>query len=114
MRITLNLTLGPCWPATNLLGNSIQHGKMLAATALKLCRFMARSSEDRTRAMFRFGGSSKVCFALSLVICQLLGTAPAHAQSDYPNKPIRMIIGFPPGGSTDIIGRVVATKLGER
>jgi len=114
MRITLNLTLGPCWPATNLLGNSIQHGKMLAATALKLCRFMARSSEDRTRAMFRFGGSSKVCFALSLVICPLLGTAPAHAQSDYPNKPIRMIIGFPPGGSTDIIGRVVATKLGER
>ncbi|MFN4965060.1 MAG: Bug family tripartite tricarboxylate transporter substrate binding protein, partial [Burkholderiales bacterium] len=75
---------------------------------------MARLSKDRTCTMLRFGGASKVCFALSLVICQLLGTAPAHAQSDYPNKPIRMIIGFPPGGSTDIIGRVVATKLGER
>jgi tripartite-type tricarboxylate transporter receptor subunit TctC len=37
-----------------------------------------------------------------------------HAQSDYPNKPIRLIIGFPAGGSTDIVGRVVAQKLGER
>lgn len=38
----------------------------------------------------------------------------SHAQSDYPNKPIRLIIGFPAGGSTDIVGRVVAQKLGER
>jgi tripartite-type tricarboxylate transporter receptor subunit TctC len=37
-----------------------------------------------------------------------------NAQSDYPNKPIRLIIGFPAGGSTDIVGRVVAQKLGER
>jgi len=38
----------------------------------------------------------------------------SHAQADYPNKPIRLIIGFPAGGSTDIVGRVVAQKLGER
>lgn len=38
----------------------------------------------------------------------------AHAQSDYPNKPIRLVIGFPAGGSTDIVGRVVAQRLGER
>jgi tripartite-type tricarboxylate transporter receptor subunit TctC len=38
----------------------------------------------------------------------------AYAQSDYPNKPIRLIIGFPAGGSTDIVGRVVAQKLSER
>jgi tripartite-type tricarboxylate transporter receptor subunit TctC len=38
----------------------------------------------------------------------------AHAQSDYPNKPIRLIIGFPAGGSTDIVGRAVAQRLGER
>ena len=37
-----------------------------------------------------------------------------QAQADYPNKPIRLIIGFPPGGSTDIVGRIVAQKLGER
>jgi tripartite-type tricarboxylate transporter receptor subunit TctC len=38
----------------------------------------------------------------------------ANAQSDYPNRPIRLIIGFPAGGSTDIVGRVVAQKLSER
>ena len=31
----------------------------------------------------------------------------------YPAKPVRMIIGFPPGGGTDIIGRIVAQKLSE-
>ncbi len=36
----------------------------------------------------------------------------AHGQQ-YPAKPIRMIIGFPPGGGTDIVGRIVAQKLAE-
>jgi tripartite-type tricarboxylate transporter receptor subunit TctC len=45
----------------------------------------------------------------------LLGTSlVSYAQSEYPNKPIRLIIGFPAGGSTDIVGRIVAQKLGER
>lgn len=44
----------------------------------------------------------------------LLMPIPSAAQSDYPGKPIRLIIGFPPGGSTDIVGRIVAIKLSER
>ena len=39
-------------------------------------------------------------------------TVPALAQT-YPAKPIRMIIGFPPGGGTDIIGRIVAQRMSE-
>jgi tripartite-type tricarboxylate transporter receptor subunit TctC len=36
------------------------------------------------------------------------------AAQDYPAKPIRMIIPFPPGGGSDVTGRVVATALSER
>src|SRR5215203_2395426 len=48
-----------------------------------------------------------------MALC-LAGTAAgvALAQS-YPVKPIRMLIGFAPGGGTDIVGRIVAQKLGE-
>jgi tripartite-type tricarboxylate transporter receptor subunit TctC len=44
----------------------------------------------------------------------LMSTSAALAQSDYPNRPIKLIVGFAPGGSTDIVGRIVAQKLGER
>ena len=42
-----------------------------------------------------------------------LGAALAHAQS-YPAKPVRLVIPFPPGGSNDVVGRVIAAQLGER
>ena len=38
--------------------------------------------------------------------------AAAHAQDDYPNRPVRIIVPFAPGGSTDVVARVLADKLG--
>jgi tripartite-type tricarboxylate transporter receptor subunit TctC len=49
-------------------------------------------------------------FALFLAFLGIAG--PAAAQQ-YPARPIRMLIGFPPGGGTDIVGRIVAQKLSE-
>src|SRR5215211_90009 len=40
--------------------------------------------------------------------------APAAAQSDYPNRPVRLIIPFPPGGSNDVVGRMIGTSLSEK
>lgn len=39
--------------------------------------------------------------------------SPAVAQDVYPARSIRMVVGYPPGGGTDIVGRMVAQKLSE-
>src|SRR5262245_20295901 len=44
----------------------------------------------------------------------LLALTTAVTAQDYPTKPLRLIIPFPPGGLNDVVGRIVATQLGER
>jgi tripartite-type tricarboxylate transporter receptor subunit TctC len=54
--------------------------------------------------------------SLLLAVAGLLAalTAPAAAQQDYPNRPIRVIVPFPAGGSNDIVGRAIAAQMSER
>ena len=44
----------------------------------------------------------------------LLALTAATAAQDYPAKPVRLIVPFPPGGSNDVVGRLIATQLSER
>jgi tripartite-type tricarboxylate transporter receptor subunit TctC len=44
----------------------------------------------------------------------LLALTTSVAAQDYPTKPVRLIIPFPPGGSNDVVGRMVAEQLGKR
>ena len=68
---------------------------------------IARSSSDVATARRSTGSLQAWCVAV------LLAAAPlSHAQT-YPSKPLRFILPFPPGGGTDIIGRVIAQKLSE-
>jgi tripartite-type tricarboxylate transporter receptor subunit TctC len=51
--------------------------------------------------------------ALLLVLPAACGAAQAQTAQTYPSKPIRWIVPFPPGGSTDLLARVVGQKLTE-
>lgn len=51
----------------------------------------------------------QICVCLP-VLCAL--TSMTHAQP-YPTKPVRLVITYPPGGNTDLVGRALAQKMGE-
>ena len=52
-------------------------------------------------------------FIVAAVAACLLTATPAAAQ-DYPNKPIRLIVSFGPGGGADIVGRILGQAIAER
>jgi len=49
----------------------------------------------------------RVLAYLFALVCAVVGA------QEYPNKPVRMVVGFPPGGGTDVVARILAPRLGE-
>lgn len=65
------------------------------------------SGLNRSRASGRF-------LATLGALCCVFGMGAGPAQADeYPSKPITVVVGFPPGGSNDMVARILAPKLGE-
>ena len=60
--------------------------------------------------MASYRAAQIICLWLALIA----SAAPAAAADDYPNHAIRMIIPFAPGGSNDVVGRIIANQLGEK
>ena len=56
----------------------------------------------------RIGGLCRIIAAAALV---LLGVTGAAAADDYPSRPVTLIVPFPPGGSTNIVMRIIDEKL---
>ena len=50
---------------------------------------------------------------VSIAAVMMLVATAAHAQNDFPNKPVRFIVGFSPGGGSDILARLLSEKLTE-
>jgi tripartite-type tricarboxylate transporter receptor subunit TctC len=49
-----------------------------------------------------------------VLLALIAGSAATVMAQDYPQRPIRMIVPFPPGGVTDVLARILGAKLGER
>jgi tripartite-type tricarboxylate transporter receptor subunit TctC len=53
-------------------------------------------------------------FVLALTLALAASAPAAHAQPAWPTKPIRILVGYAPGGSTDVTARIIAQALSER
>ena len=51
---------------------------------------------------------------LALILFAIVAASSAAAQESYPARPLRFILPFPPGGGTDILGRILGQKLSEQ
>ena len=60
---------------------------------------------------------NRIATGLAVLVCAAF-SLPAAAQSDYPNRPIRWIVPYTPGGTTDILARIMgqwlSTRLGQQ
>ncbi|MET0906365.1 MAG: tripartite tricarboxylate transporter substrate binding protein [Bradyrhizobiaceae bacterium] len=55
-----------------------------------------------------------LALGFSVVLSSACTPSAVLAQANYPNKPIRFVVGYPPGGATDILARLIGQRLSEK
>ncbi len=55
-----------------------------------------------------------IALATAIAVLGAVAPAAALAQANWPTKPVRLIVAAPPGGGTDVVGRMIAQRLAER
>jgi tripartite-type tricarboxylate transporter receptor subunit TctC len=74
---------------------------------------MPTSTTGTRTAARRQAGEDMIKLKLALVAALALAATPLYAQSDYPQKPVRIMVGANAGGGTDVIARMLAEKFAE-
>ena len=57
---------------------------------------------------------SRIARLAAAAFLALCASAPVFAQQDYPNRPVKWIVPYPPGGTTDVLARIIAQWLTEK
>ena len=83
---------------------------MTKALETSLNSNLARLANELPRSR-RIAVSALAVAAIAMAIAGFGALPLPAAAQDYPNKPIQLIVPYPPGGATDVIGRVMAQKL---
>src|SRR5688500_296911 len=68
---------------------------------------MISGDQTMMRALFR------LALAATLLVAGVCAAQSTAAQSNYPSKPVRMVVPYPPAGPTDVIVRVISQRLAE-
>ena len=78
-------------------------------------RLTTRPNQTTLTALCNQDSIMQIKILLCATTCAIAALAPAITSAQtYPNKPIRMIVPFPPGGGVDFMARIIAQKLSER
>src|SRR5688572_17983058 len=73
-----------------------------------------RSEGGETARLTSGGETIRAILRSALMAAALAVAATASLAQDFPQKPIRFVVGFTPGGPSDILARALGQKLGER
>src|SRR5688572_21754614 len=89
------------FPAVNVLLASVKN-------ALTSLRGHDRNTTSGENVMRRRQSFAVIAAAAWTAV---IAASAAWAQGDYPSRPVRLIVGFPPGSSADIAARVVGNRM---